>query len=143
VGGDDRAGGNGFGSGLISLGGGAPAQRLVRPDGVVEGLEPVQRCCSPDQSAGLRLSPQPFLLGLVEPFDATASTPKSSTGTSKATLLTTPACSPTSCKSARTTTTTTALTALLPAKHPTNDYDRKPKTHCHRPSSVTHPWLHQ
>jgi hypothetical protein len=23
-----------------------------------------------------------------------------------------------------------------PAKHPTNAYDRKPKTHCHRPSSV-------
>jgi hypothetical protein len=58
--------------------------------------------------------------------DPTASTPTGSTGSSRAKLLTTPAA------------TTTALAALWPAKHPTNDYDRKPKTHCHRPSSVAH-----
>ena len=52
VGGDDRAGRNGFGSGRIGLGGGAPAQRAVRPDGVVVGLEPVQLVLQPDQSGG-------------------------------------------------------------------------------------------
>ena len=72
VGGDDRAGGNGFGSGRIGLGGGAPAQRAVRPDGVVVGLEPVQLVLQPDQGGGRGLGPQPFLLGLVEPFHLAA-----------------------------------------------------------------------
>ena len=70
--------------------------------------------------------------------DPTASTPRSSTASSKAKSSTTPTSSPRSCKSGRTTTTTTALTAHWPAKHRTNDYDRKPKTHCHRPPSVAH-----
>jgi hypothetical protein len=37
-----------------------------------------------------------------------------------------------------TTTTTTVLTALLAVKRPTNASARKPKTRCHRPSSVAH-----
>src|SRR5512132_3706944 len=37
VGGDDRAGRNGLGSGRIGLCGGAPTQPAVRPDGVVVG----------------------------------------------------------------------------------------------------------
>ena len=37
VGRDDRAGRDGFGSGGIGLGGGAAAERTVRPDGVVVG----------------------------------------------------------------------------------------------------------
>ena len=65
-----------------------------------------------------------------------ASTPKSSTDSSKARSSTTPTSSPRSCKSGRTTTTTTALTALLTAKHLTSAFVRKPKTRCHRPSSV-------
>ena len=69
--------------------------------------------------------------------DPTASTPKSSTDSSKAKSSTTPTSSPRSCKSGRTTTTTTALTAPLTAKHPTSACVRKPKTRCHRPSSVT------
>jgi hypothetical protein len=72
VGGDDRAAWNGFGPGLIGLGGGAPAQRAMRPDGVVVGLEPVQLVLQPDQSGGPGLSPQPFLLGLMEPFSLAA-----------------------------------------------------------------------
>jgi hypothetical protein len=72
VGGDDRAGRNGFRSGLIGLGGGAPAQGSVRPDGVVVGLEPVQLVLQPDQSGGSGLGPEPFLLGLVEPFHLAA-----------------------------------------------------------------------
>src|SRR6188472_2003554 len=59
VGGDDRAGRNGFGSGRIGLGGGAPTQPAVRPDGVVVGLEPVQLVLQPDQSGGPGLGPQP------------------------------------------------------------------------------------
>jgi hypothetical protein len=39
-------------------------------------------------------------------------------------------------KSGWTTTTTTALTAFLAAKHLTSAFVRKPKTRCHRPSSV-------
>ena len=42
----------------------------------------------------------------------TESTPRSSTDSSKAKSSTTPTCSPTVCKSGRTTTTTTVLTAL-------------------------------
>ena len=57
VGGDDRAAWNGFGPGLIGLGGGAPAQRAMRPDGVVVGLEPVQLVLQPDQSGGPGLGP--------------------------------------------------------------------------------------
>src|SRR5512132_3706051 len=72
VGGDDRAGRNGFGSGRIGLCGGAPAQRAVRLDGVVVGLEPVQLVLQSDQSGGPGLSPQPFLLSLVEPFHLAA-----------------------------------------------------------------------
>jgi transposase len=68
--------------------------------------------------------------------DPTASTPKSSTDSSKAKSSTTPTSSLRSCKSGRTTTTTTALTALLTAKHHTSAFVRKPKTRCHRPSSV-------
>src|SRR5688572_23238211 len=72
VGGDDRAAWNGFGAALIGLGGGAPAQRAMRPDGVVVGLEPVQLVLQPDQSGGPGLSPQQFLLGLMEPFHLAA-----------------------------------------------------------------------
>jgi transposase len=75
--------------------------------------------------------------------DPTASTPKSSTDSSKAKSSTTPTSSPTSCKSGRTTTTTTALTALLTAKHHTSAFVRKPKTRCHRPSSVAHLAAHK
>ena len=39
-------------------------------------------------------------------------------------------------RSGRTTTTTIALTALLAPKHLTSAFVRKPKTRCHRPSSV-------
>jgi hypothetical protein len=44
----------------------------MRPDGVVVGLEPVQLVLQPDQSGGPGLSPQPFLLGLMEPFSLAA-----------------------------------------------------------------------
>ncbi|SED91857.1 Transposase [Streptomyces sp. 2224.1] len=43
-----------------------------------------------------------------------------------------------SSRSGRTTTTTIAPTAHSPARHPTNDSDRKPRTHCHRPPSAPH-----
>ena len=47
VGGDDRAGRNGFGSGGVGLGGGAPAEGAVRPHGVVVDREPVQLALQP------------------------------------------------------------------------------------------------
>ena len=72
VGGDDRAGRDGFGPGGVGLGGGAAAQRPVRPDGVVVGGEPVQLVLQPGQGGGAGLRGQPFLLGLVEPFHLAA-----------------------------------------------------------------------
>ena len=72
VGGDHWAGGDGFGSGLIRLGGGTSAQCAVRPDGVVVEGEPVELVLQPGHCGGAGLRGEPFLLGLVEPFHLAA-----------------------------------------------------------------------
>jgi hypothetical protein len=72
VGGDDRPGGDGFGSGRERLGGGAPAQRPVRPDRVVVAGEPIQLTLQRDHRGSPRLGGEPLLLGLVEPFHLAA-----------------------------------------------------------------------
>ena len=46
MGGDDRAGRDGFGSGRVGLGGGAAAQGPVRPDGVVVAANRFSWRCS-------------------------------------------------------------------------------------------------
>ena len=67
VGGDDRAGGNGFRAGG-GLGGGVPAQRSVRPDGVVVAGEAVQLGLQSGDAGRRWLGGQPLLQGLVEAF---------------------------------------------------------------------------
>jgi transposase len=69
--------------------------------------------------------------------DLTASTPRSSTDSSKARSSTMPGSSRPSSRNGRTTTTTIAHTAPSTGKPPTSACARKPPTHCHRPSSVT------
>jgi hypothetical protein len=75
---DDRAGGDGFGSGRVGLGGGAAAQRAVRPHGVVVAAEPVQLALQPGHRGGGWLRSQPFLEGLVEPLQEVSLAPLSS-----------------------------------------------------------------
>jgi hypothetical protein len=72
VGGDFDPGGDRFGSGGIGLGRGAPVQCAVGSDGVVVAGEPVELALQSAQGGRRRLGGQPFLLGLVEPFDFAA-----------------------------------------------------------------------
>ena len=66
------AGGGGFGSGCVGLGGGASVQSAVRPDVVVVGLEDVELALQFGDGGCLGLGGQPFLEGLVEPLDLAA-----------------------------------------------------------------------
>jgi hypothetical protein len=61
-----------FGSGGVGLGGGAPAEGSMGPDGVVVAGEPVQLALQPGHRGGGRLGGQPPLLGLVEPLHLAA-----------------------------------------------------------------------
>src|SRR5215213_8561808 len=70
--GNDRAGRDGFGSGRVGLGGGAPTEGAVRSDGVVVAGEPVQLALQPNESGGPGLRGQPLLLSLVEPLHLAA-----------------------------------------------------------------------
>ena len=60
VGGDDRSGRDGFGSGCVGLGGGAAVQRPVGSDLVVVGLEAVELVLQHGQGGGRWLRRQPF-----------------------------------------------------------------------------------
>ena len=70
VGGDDRAGGDGFRSGGVGLGGGAPVQGAVGSLAVVVGGELVELALQDGGAGGAGPGGEPLLLGLVEPFDA-------------------------------------------------------------------------
>ena len=63
--------GGGLGPGGAGGGGGGPAgQGAVRPAGVVAGGERIQQGLQPGEVSGLGvLGGQPFLQGLLEPFD--------------------------------------------------------------------------
>ena len=77
-------------------------------------------------SATTTSNPEPHAL-TAKWSDPIASTLKSSTPYSTASSSTTPRSSTTNSENGRTTTTTIALTAASAARHPTNDYARKPR----------------
>lgn len=61
-----------FGPGIIGLLGGAPVQGAVGPDGVVVGAEGIELALQLSLGPGSGLRGEPFLQGLMEPFDLAA-----------------------------------------------------------------------
>ena len=66
------AGRDRFGPGIVGLLGGAPAKSTVGSHGVVIGAEGIKLALQLSHGAGFGLCGEPFLKGLMEPFDLAA-----------------------------------------------------------------------